>query len=508
MTLLEQRDAIRSRAVSAREVAAWSLGRAERLGARFNILREVHADAAIKQAEQIDARLGAGESVGPLAGVPIVLKDNICCTEGHTTCGSRILEGYRSPFDATVVERLRGAGAVILGKANCDEFAMGSSTESSAFGPTRNPWDPSRVPGGSSGGSAAAVAARIVHGALGSDTGGSIRQPAAFCGLVGVKPTYGRVSRWGLVAYASSLDQIGPLTRSTADSALLMQTICGFDPLDSTSSDAEVPDFLANLDAMEPAGLRIGVPREARSSSNHPAVTAILDSIITRLRDAGAQVVEIELPHLPYAIAAYYLIATAEASSNLARFDGVRYGRRATPEPGEDLLAMYSRSRAEGLGAEVQKRIMLGTHALSSGYYDAYYLTALKVRRLIRRDFDHVFGLSTPGAPAMSGPSPACHAILMPTTPGPAFELGSKTSDPLAMYLEDAYTVPVNLAGIPAASVPGGMCQIGEHSLPIGLQVLCPAFEDERLLRVCRLIERISPPDDDWPVADYLSDDA
>lgn len=481
LSALELRDAIASGRASAAEAARAAI---EAATARrdLNAFLQLFEDAALDRAREIDRQRSAGEPLGPLAGVPVALKDNICLDHGRTTCGSRYLEHYESPFSATAARRLIEAGAVIIGKTNMDEFAMGSSTENSAFGPTRSAWDPARVPGGSSGGSASAVAASVVPIALGSDTGGSIRQPAAFSGLVGVKPSYGRVSRWGLVAHASSLDQIGPFARTVADAALALEVIAGPDDLDSTCARCAVPSISEALD--EPfEGLRVGVVREARGNpANTPAMREAYERVILELARAGAEIIELDLPHLRYGIAAYYLVATAEASSNLARFDGVRYGRRAAIDPrsGEALFDLYARSRAEGLGPEVQRRIMLGTYALSSGYYDAYYLTALKVRRLIQRDFAAAFD--------------RCHAVLMPTTPGPAFKLGEKTSDPLAMYLEDLYTVTANLAGVPAMSVPAGYApepSAPRGKLPLGVQVLCPMFEEARMLRIGRMIERL-----------------
>ncbi|MGE3107956.1 MAG: Asp-tRNA(Asn)/Glu-tRNA(Gln) amidotransferase subunit GatA [Phycisphaerales bacterium] len=435
----------------------------------------------------------------PLRGLPVALKDNLCLgpdpsgkARGKTTCASRMLGDYYSPYSATAAQRLMDAGAVIVAKANMDEFAMGSSGENSAFGPTLNPWDRGRVPGGSSSGSAALVAAGVVPVALGSDTGGSIRQPAGFCNLVGVKPTYGRVSRYGLVAYASSLDQVGTLSRTVEEAALVLGIISGYDPADTTSLDIPVPDFTRDLEVPVPE-LVLGIPTEARSASNHPAVRAALENAAFIYRSLGATIVEVELPHIEHAIAAYYIIATAEASSNLARFDGVRYGRRASLSPGEDLFDLYARSRAEGFGAEVQRRIMLGTYVLSAGYYDAYYNTALKTRRLIKGDYDAAFRQGV-------------HAILMPTSPGPAFKLGEKTSDPMAMYLEDIYTVGVNLAGLPAVAVPAGFASVGESAmedanlghdespkgllLPVGIQLIGPAMGEAELLRIARMFER------------------
>jgi len=452
---------------SAESAVRAALDRAHAANPALHCLLEILDEPALARAKELDR---SGVKRGPLHGVPIVVKDNICTSVGRTTSGSKILEEYRSPFDATVVDRLHAAGAVIIAKANLDEFAMGSSGENSAFGITRNPVDPSRVPGGSSAGSAAAVAAGIAPVALGSDTGGSIRQPAAFTGLVGFKPTWGRISRWGLVAYASSLDQIGPLANTVEDCARVYAAIAGRDPHDSTSADVAVGDPIAKLN--EPIdGVRIGVPAEARSSANSPEVSRAFDAAIERFRKLGATIVEIQLPALEHAIAAYYLIATAEASSNLARFDGIRYGRRAKLEKGESLEDLYARSRGEGLGAEVRRRIILGTYVLSAGYYDAYYLTALKVRRVIKNDFDSAFT------------DAGCEVVMMPTAPSPAWTFGAM-GDPLAMYLQDVYTVPANLAGLPAISVPMGM-----DPLPMGVQLLAPAFEEERLLRVAGMFE-------------------
>lgn len=412
---------------------------------------------------------------GALAGVPIGIKDNICTDRGRTTCGSKLLGQYESPYSATVIERLEAAGAVIVGKTAMDEFAMGSSCETCAFGTARNPWDTSRVPGGSSGGSAAAVAAGMVPVALGSDTGGSIRQPAALCGVVGFKPTYGRVSRWGLVAYASSLDQIGPIARDVETAAKVYAAIAGEDPKDATSSSKPVGDPLARLEEA-PEKPVFGVPAEARAHGNDPSVIEALDRAVAKIEAGGGEVREVELPRMEHGIAAYYLVATAEASSNLARFDGLRYGRRAELEPGEGLLDLYCKSRTEGFGEEVRRRIMLGTYALSSGYYDAYYNTALKARRLIKNDYDAVFGSGV-------------DAVLMPATTGPAFEIGSKRDDPLAMYLEDVYTVGANLAGLPGVTLPAGLDETGEKPLPVGLQLIGPAFGDNELLRAARWLE-------------------
>jgi aspartyl-tRNA(Asn)/glutamyl-tRNA(Gln) amidotransferase subunit A len=476
-SVAEIRRFVASREVSCAEVVRSALDAADAaapLGAFLQVLR----DEALARANALDAALAHDPTAKdlPLLGVPIAVKDNLCTREGRTTAGSRLLEGYRSPFTATAVARLEAAGAIVVGKTNMDEFGMGSSGENSAFGPTRNPWDPARVPGGSSSGSAAAVAAGVVPLALGSDTGGSIRQPASHCGVVGLKPTYGRVSRYGLVAYASSLDQVGPMSRRVADAAAALAVMAGHDPHDATSRTRT----LDPIDPAEPlAGLRVGVPAQARAGANDPAVAAAFEASLTALRGLGATIHDVAMPHLDHAIASYYIVATAEASSNLARYDGVRYGRRAALAPGEGLLDLYKKSRSEGLGAEVKRRIMLGTHVLSSGYYDAYYTTAMKVRRLIKGDFDAAFA---------SG----CHVILTPASPGPAFRLGEKTTDPLAMYLEDVYTVPINLAGLPAIVVPVGSASVGKRTLPIGMQLIAPPFAEGTLLRAARMLESVS----------------
>lgn len=474
-TMIEVRDAIAAKKVAATEVAEAYLQRIAAHNDSLGAYTQVFAERALKRAAEVDA----GQVTGALAGVPIAIKDNLCTTFGRTTCSSKMLEKFEAPYDATAVRRLEAAGAVILGKTNLDEFAMGSSTENSALAPTRNPWDTTRVPGGSSGGSAAAVAAGLCAAALGSDTGGSIRQPAALCGIVGLKPTYGLVSRYGLVAYASSLDQIGPMTRSVGDAALLLNVLAGHDPQDSTSADdaarastgsaqaGDVVDYLAAIG--QPVDtLRIGLARQYLSDANDPQVNAAIDSAVAQLREFGAQIVEVDLPHTEYGIATYYIVATAEASSNLARYDGVHYGHR-TDKP-DDLIDLYAASRAEGFGDEVKRRIMLGTYTLSSGYYDAYYLRALKVRRLIKQDFDQAFT--------------RCDAILCPTTTHPAFAFGDKTDDPLAMYLNDVYTVNCNLAGIPGLAIPAGFAAVDERRLPIGLQLLGPTFSEARLLQI------------------------
>ncbi|HXE79190.1 MAG TPA: Asp-tRNA(Asn)/Glu-tRNA(Gln) amidotransferase subunit GatA [Vicinamibacterales bacterium] len=436
----------------------------------LNAFTLVARDAALERAEALDAAPGDG----PLRGVPFAVKDNICTRGIATTASSRILRGYVPPYDATVITRLIAAGAVLVGKTNCDEFAMGSSTENSAFGPTRNPWDTSRAPGGSSGGSAAAVAAGFVPFALGSDTGGSVRQPAALCGLVGLKPTYGRVSRCGLLAFGSSLDQIAPMTWTVRDTALVMNVIAGHDPADSTSAAEPVPDYAAALDGRL-EGVRLGVPRHLLREGVDDDLLALFDAAIERMRAAGAQATEIELPHARYAIPVYYLVATAEASSNLARYDGVRYGHRS---PRSDTLRhMYDRTRDEGFGPEVKRRIMLGTYVLSAGYYDAYYLKAQQVRTLIRRDYDRAFE--------------SVDVVVMPTTPAPAFRLGEKVDDPLQMYLEDVFTVSANLGGLPALSVPCGLTQ---GRLPVGLQLIGRMFDERTLLRVGDAYERVRGP--------------
>ncbi len=454
--------------VSSREIVDAHLAEIERRDGDINAFNLVMADEARASAERVDAAVARGENPGPLAGVPVALKDNLCTRGVATTCSSKMLEGWKPPYDATVVERLRAAGAVFVGKTNLDEFAMGSSTENSAFGPTRNPVDPSRVPGGSSGGSAAAVAAGFAPVSLGSDTGGSIRQPAAMCGVVGVKPTYGLVSRLGLVAFASSLDQIGPFATTVEDAALVTEVIAGHDPLDSTSIPHAAPSLVPAVSAGV-AGMRVGRVVDLPGGAE-PEVSARLDEAFAALAAAGAEIVDVTLPSLSYALTAYYLIAPAEASSNLARYDGVRYGLRV---PAADTNAMYAATRAAGFGDEVKRRIMLGTYALSAGYYDAYYGKALKVRRLIADDFARAYA--------------ACDAILMPTSPVVAFPFGDKVDDPMAMYLCDIYTIPTNLAGHAAMSVPFGS---GAHGLPVGIQVLVPALAETAMFRVGGALEQ------------------
>lgn len=436
----------------------------------------LHVDEAgtLEQARSVDARRKRGDKLGPLAGLPVAVKDVLCTRGQPTTAASKILEHFRPPYDAHVIERLRAADAVILGKTNCDEFAMGSSTENSAFGATRNPWDTERVPGGSSGGSAAAVAACLAPVSLGTDTGGSVRQPAALCGVVGLKPSYGRVSRYGVIAYGSSLDQVGPFAHDVAGCALVLEATAGRDPRDSTSVDHPVPAYLQRLDApLKP--LTIGVPGEYFAEGLDPEVEKAVRQALRVYESLGATLREVSLPHSAYALATYYLVATAEASSNLARYDGAHFGHRAAGHTG--LIDMFCQTRGEGFGAEVKRRVMLGTHALSSGYRDAYYLKALKVRRLIRDDFDAVFA--------------GCDVLAGPTSPTVAFKLGERSSDPLAMYLADIYTISANLAGLCGVSVPCGFSAAG---LPIGLQLLAAPLEEEKLLRAARMYERTT----DW----------
>jgi aspartyl-tRNA(Asn)/glutamyl-tRNA(Gln) amidotransferase subunit A len=469
------RDALVAGQVSAVEATRHHLDRIERLDAAVGAYLTVDAEGALAQAHAIDARRRAGEALGALAGVPLGLKDNLLTQGLRTTCASRMLDRFVPPCDATVVRRLREADAVVLGKLNMDEFAMGSSTENSAFQVTRNPWDLRRAPGGSSGGSAAAVAAGLCAGALGSDTGGSIRQPASFCGVVGLKPTYGRVSRFGLIAFASSLDQVGPMARDVRDTATLFEAIGGFDPADSTSTEAPMPALGSALRADgDLSGLRIGLPREYFPDEGlAPDVRAAVESAVEVLRGLGAEIVSVSLPHTQYAISTYYLIATAEASSNLARFDGVRYGHR-TAAPA-DLQTLYARSRGEAFGLEVARRIMLGTFALSAGYQDAYYGKAAQVRTLIRRDFEAAFA--------------QVDALVTPTSPTTAFPLGERLADPLQMYLADIFTIACNLAGLPGLSMPCGFDAAG---LPIGLQLLGRPFDEAGLFRIAAAYEDAS----------------
>ncbi|MCC6425010.1 MAG: Asp-tRNA(Asn)/Glu-tRNA(Gln) amidotransferase subunit GatA [Phycisphaerales bacterium] len=473
-TIIGARNAIRQKKISAVELTRQTLGRIESTDKQVRAYNSTCADRALEQAKAVDE----GRRAGELAGVPIAIKDNLCTTFGTTTCSSRMLKNFHSPYDATVIQKLESAGAVILGKTNMDEFAMGSSTENSAFGTTRNPWNVDCVPGGSSGGSAAALAAGMCCGSIGSDTGGSIRQPAALCGVVGLKPTYGRISRYGLVAFASSLDQIGPFGWTVSDAALLLKVMSGHDPKDSTSVPLPVPDYLAQID--QPIkGLRIGIAKEFELTAGmDPRVKSAVDEAMKLYQRLGAELVPVSLPHTEYGIAAYYVIAPCEASSNLARYDGIHYGHR-TDKPVNDIIDLVSQSRAEGFGDEVKRRIMIGTYALSSGYYDAYYVRALKVRTLIKRDFDEAFK--------------KCDVILSATAPTPAFTAGEKTADPLQMYLCDVFTVTCNIAGIAGISLPCGFTA-DPKPLPIGLQLLGPTFGEEMLLRAARMYESAT----DW----------
>lgn len=477
-------DALRQQKLTCRRMTEYFLQRIQTHNPQLNAFVHVNTDQALETADRIDRRRAAGESIGPLQGLPVAIKDNMCDNGTATTCGSRMLQNYRPPYDADVVERLKAADGVVLGHLNMDEFAMGSSTETSAAGITRNPWNVDHSPGGSSGGSAAAVAAGMVPLALGSDTGGSIRQPAAFCGVVGMKPTYGRVSRYGLVAFASSLDQIGPLARDTFGAALLLQAVAGHDPRDTTSVDHEVPDYATELE--QPLeGLRIGIVDEHYGDGLDAGVESSVRAAIEKLKAAGATVRPVELPHSKYSVATYYLIAPSEASSNLARYDGIHYGHRSEnfDSSTDGLVDLYCRSRGEAFGPEVKRRIMLGTYALSAGYYDAYYLKALKVRRRIREDYDRAFE--------------QVDVIAGPVSPTTAFKIGEKSGDPLAMYLSDIYTISANLAGIPGLALP---CGTDENGLPIGIQLQGPAFEELRLLRAARMLEQAgcvvqAPPD-------------
>jgi len=468
-TLAELRDGMATGRTKAADLAANYYARIEKINPKLNIYLSLTKERALAQAARIDAMAAKGDPLPPLAGIPVVIKDVLVVKGAPATAGSKILQGYRPPYDATVVARLEAAGAVLLGKLNCDEFAMGSSNENSAYGPVRNPVDPERVPGGSSGGSAAAVAANMAVGTLGSDTGGSIRQPASFCGVVGVLPTYGRVSRYGLIAFASSLDRVGPFAANVRDAATLLGVIAGHDPKDATSSTAPVADYAAESDKAA-KGLRIGVPAEYFAEGLDSEVRAAIEKGIAALEAAGCTVKPVSLPHTRYAVPTYYLVATAEASANLARFDGVRYGYRSPQS--ETLSAMYSHSRDEGFGAEVKRRILLGTYALSAGYYDAYYLKALQVRRLLAEEYLRAFT--------------EVDAIVTPTSPIPAFKIGEKADDPLAMYLADIYTVTASLAGICGVTVPCGTTKAG---LPVGMQVLAAHLCEGTAFRVARAVE-------------------
>jgi aspartyl-tRNA(Asn)/glutamyl-tRNA(Gln) amidotransferase subunit A len=470
LTIDSTRTAIAEKQFTALDLVEQFYGKIKAEDAEIHAYLTLSEARALEQAKRIDRMVGAGEALPPLAGIPIGIKDVMVTKGVRTTAGSKILENFIPPYDCTAVARLEAAGAIVLGKMNCDEFAMGSSNENSAYGPVRNPRDKSRVPGGSSGGSAAAVAAGMAVATLGSDTGGSIRQPASFCGVVGLMPTYGRVSRYGLIAFASSLDHIGPLTKTVKDAAILLRVIAGHDPLDSTSANLPVPDYEAEL-AKPVRGLKIGIPKEYFGEGLDAEVRAAVEVGIAKLRNAGCEIVPISMPHTAYAIPTYYVIATAEASANLARFDGVRYGYRS--KNAHTLSEMYRKSRDEGFGTEVKRRIMLGTYALSSGYYDAYYLKAQRVRTLLTRDFEAAFQ--------------KVDAIVTPTAPTPAFKIGEKSDDPLSMYLADIYTVTADLAGVPGISVPCGTTKSG---LPIGLQVLGKHFDESTVLRVALAVER------------------
>jgi len=469
LTAYQLHEMLMRKEVTSREITESVLKRIAKVEDRIHAFITLTPDVARQQAALADARIQKGETT-PLTGIPLAIKDLICTQGVRTTCGSHILENYIPPYDATVIEKLKAAGAVLVGKANMDEFAMGSSTENSFFGPTRNPWDLERIPGGSSGGAAAAVAAGECIASLGSDTGGSIRQPASCCGVVGIKPTYGRVSRYGLVAFASSLDQIGPFSKDVRDAALLLQAICGHDFRDSTSVNVPVPDFTQSL-VDNVRGMILGIPKECFREGLDPEVESAFREAVRNLEKLGAKTVEVSLPHSEYALAVYYIIAPAEASSNLARYDGVKYGFRA--KGSFDLMEMYKETRSQGFGAEVKRRIMLGTYALSAGYYEAYYRQAAQVRTLVRQDFEKTFA--------------HCDVLLTPTAPTPAFKLGEKVDDPLQMYLSDIFTIPCNLAGLPGLSLPSGFSKQG---LPIGLQILANHFQEEKMLRAAYVYEQ------------------
>lgn len=469
LTLKEASDKLRAKEVSSRELTEAVLNRIAAVDDKVKAFVTVTADQALAQAAEMDKVLARGEATSPLAGIPINLKDVLSTKGIRTTCSSKILENFVPVYDATVVERLRNAGTVLVGKTNMDEFAMGSSTENSRFFTTHNPWNLDTVPGGSSGGSSAAVAAGMGFLSLGSDTGGSIRQPASLCGVVGLKPTYGRISRYGLIAFASSLDQIGPFTRDVTDCALVLNTIAGFDNRDSTSIDQPIPDYTK---ALKPdiKGMRLALPKEYFVEGMDPGVEKVIRAAVTRLQQLGAQVEEVSMPHTKYALSTYYIIAPSEASANLARYDGVKYGFSDKEAP--NLIEGYFRTRDQGFGREVKRRIMIGTYALSSGYYDAYYLKAQKVRTLIKSDFDRVFE--------------TFDAIISPTSPTVAFKIGERAADPLAMYLSDVCTIPANMAGIPGISIPGGFSE----GLPVGLQILGPALGEEKVLQIAYAYEQ------------------
>ena len=474
LTIHEAHDMLTKGEITSRALTESVLDRIERIDGAIKAFITVMGEHAVDLAKEADTMIKSGKARSPVTGIPIAVKDNMC-TEGiKTTCASRILENYIPPFNATIVQRLKQAGYVLIGKTNMDEFAMGSSTENSGFFLTRNPWNRDRIPGGSSGGSAAAIAADSCIGAVGSDTGGSIRQPAACCGVVGLKPTYGRISRYGLVAFASSLDQIGPITKDVTDAALLMNILAGHDPCDSTSADIDVPDYTRVL-KKDVTGMKVGIPREYFIEGMDPDVEKAVKAAIKVLEALGATIVEVSLPHTDYAIATYYILATSEASSNLARYDGVKYGFRA--EGAKDLLDQYLKSRSQGFGQEVKRRIMLGTYALSAGYYDAYYKKGQQVRTLVKHDFDEAFKL--------------VDVIATPTAPTAAFRIGEKTADPLQMYLSDIFTNSVNLAGIPGISIP---CGFTKENLPIGLQLLGKHFDEESVLHAAFAYEQAT----DW----------
>ena len=474
ITIMQARELLQSKKLSAVELTQAVFGRIDSVEEKVKAFAHLMRDKAMQQAQAADARINKGEEQ-PLLGIPIALKDLICTSGSRTTCSSKILDQFIAPYNATVVNRLEAAGAVIVGKTNMDEFAMGSSNENSSLHPTKNPWALDRVPGGSSGGSAAAVAAHECIAALGSDTGGSIRQPAGFCGVTGLKPTYGRVSRFGLVAFASSLDQIGPITKSVADAAILMNVIGGKDQQDSTSADVPMPDFIQALN-QDVKGMKLGIPKEYFTGGIQPEVEKAVQDGIRTLESLGMQTVEVSLPHLDYAVAAYYIIACAEASTNLSRYDGVKYGYRTNNS--DNLANMYENTREEGFGEEVKRRIILGTFVLSSGYYDAYYLKGQKVRTLIKQDFENALE--------------KCDVIAAPVTPYPAFKIGEKLDDPLQMYLADIYTISANLAGIPAMSIPCGF--VGRENLPVGLQLMGKHFDEANLI-TCLLYTSPSPRD-------------
>jgi aspartyl-tRNA(Asn)/glutamyl-tRNA(Gln) amidotransferase subunit A len=468
-TIHELQDKLKKGEVTATQITASVFSRIDAVEDKVHAYIRLMKDEAFAAAAQADAEISQGR-IKPLSGIPIALKDIVCTQGVPTTCGSHILHNFIPPYNATVVQKLLDAGAIFVGKANMDEFAMGSSTETSYFGPTRNPWDLERIPGGSSGGSAAAVAADECIASIGSDTGGSIRQPAALCGVVGMKPTYGRVSRFGLIAFASSLDQIGPFTKDVEDCAIMMNLLAGYDPRESTSVNANVPDYRQFIGG-DIHGWRIGIPKEYVVEGIDSEISASLKTAMAVMQKAGAQCIDVSLPHTPYCVATYYIIAPAEASSNLARYDGVRYGFRASEA--RELLDMYKKTRMQGFGTEVKRRIMIGTYALSAGYYDAYYKKASQVRTLIRRDFEEAFK--------------QCDVIMTPATPTPAFKIGEKTDDPLQMYLSDIFTISANLAGIPGISVPGGFTQGG---LPIGIQFLGGPFEEGKLIQIASAFEK------------------